>query len=114
MSCNLLPPFFHLNRGLHKGGLSRAISIILILLLAGSSGSPVFARSLGRGLAVLQGQLTRLSRFAPALAISKPRGAAQSVIENHGMPPNPPSSVGLRPEPPQSRWPARPGSPVSY
>jgi len=83
--------------------MGRAISIILILLLAGGSGSPVFARSLGSGLAVLQGQLTRLSRFAPALAISKPRGAAQSVIENHGMPPNPPSSVALRPEPPQSR-----------
>ena len=36
----------HRRRDLFKGSLRRAVSIVLILVLAGGSGSPVFARPL--------------------------------------------------------------------
>jgi len=68
MSHNVLSPFSHLNRNLHKGCIGRAVSIVLILVLAGGSGSPVLARSLAEGLAAVQGQLFR---FVPSLGISK-------------------------------------------
>lgn len=103
MSRNFLSRFVHLSRDPFEGFVGRAVSIGLILVLTGGSGSPLLAHSLAGGLAVVHGQLTRLSRFVPPLATSKSRGAGQAVVENHGMPPNPPPSTAIRPEPPQSR-----------
>ncbi|MGH9908783.1 MAG: hypothetical protein ACRD8U_24760 [Pyrinomonadaceae bacterium] len=96
------PPLSQLNTDLLKGSTGRTIAVILILLLAGGCGSPVFALPLLTGIAV-QEQLSRLSHFVAALVTSKPHGAAQAVVENRGMPPNPPPSVAIRPEPPLSR-----------
>jgi len=93
----------HFNRDLFKGCIRRVVSIILMLVLAGGSGSPVFARSLVEPLAVLNEQLTRLSQFAAALATSKRHATAQEILEDRGMPPNPPASAAIRPEPPQAR-----------
>lgn len=93
----------HLNRGLFKGCIRRSVSIFLMLVLACGSGSPVFGCSLAEPLVVLNEQLTRLSQFATALAPSKSHGAAQAILEDRGMPPNPPASAAIRPEPPRSR-----------
>lgn len=102
MSRNILSPFSHLNGDLRRNGIGRAVSITLILVLAGGSGSPAFARPLAVGLAVVPEQVTRLRRFVPSLGISNPRGTSQAVFANRGMPPNPPPSAAIRPEPPQS------------
>ncbi len=104
MSRKVFSPFSHLRRDLCKSRIGRAVSISLILVLSCGSGSPVFARSLAGGFSAAQERLPGLWHFMAGRAISKPR--SQGVVENRGMPPNPPPSASIRPEPPQSR-PAR-------
>jgi hypothetical protein len=101
MSC-VFPLLSHLHRDLFKGSFGRAVSISLILILAGGSGTPVFALRLAGGRTALPLQATSWSRFAPTLGISKSGGAGQQ-LENRGMPPNPPQSEAIRPERPQRK-----------
>ncbi len=93
--------FSHLSRRLSRARVGRLIAIAMILLLGGGPGSPVFARLLIQELD-LDSQISSLS-LAPASGTGKTHGSSQVVLENHGMPPDPPRSASIRPDPPPSR-----------
>ena len=112
MNRNVLSSISHLNRDTFKACIRRTISGVLMVALAGGSGSPVFAGSLVEPLAVLNEQLTRLSQFVPVIT-SKTYAAAQEILDDRGMPPNPPASAAIRPEPRKRDQYARLESPVS-
>ncbi len=82
MNSIVLSSFSHLNRDQFKGYIRRTVSIVLMLVLAGGSGSPMFARSLVEPVVVLNEQLTRLSQFANAPPTSKPHAAGQGILED--------------------------------
>jgi septin family protein len=109
---NVLSSFSHLNRDPLKSRIRRAVSIVLMLVLTGGSGSTMFARSLVESVSALNEQRTRLSQFVPVVT-SKPYAAAQEILEDRGMPPNPPASAAIRPEPPQTRSVREARAPVS-